>query len=165
MDRRSPPRHALNLLPMMNLVSLLIPLLLMGTQLVALSTIRVTQPLIGPGVTGDELERQSVVAAVIVGLTGRRLFEADPHLFLEHRIIVSVLVPPATVVVGALLILSSGVSLEAELIVPLVLVPVVLVGATAMAWRSRVAPRLALAMSDLERDFATSAAGLPASAV
>ena len=47
MDRRSPPRNELHLLPMMNLVSLLIPLLLMGTQLVALSTIRVTQPLIG----------------------------------------------------------------------------------------------------------------------
>jgi hypothetical protein len=56
MDRRAPQRHELNLLPMMNLVSLLIPLLLMGTQLVALSTIRVTQPLVGPGVPGEKLD-------------------------------------------------------------------------------------------------------------
>lgn len=48
MDRRTPPRADLDLLPMMNLVSLLIPLLLMGTQLVALSTIRVTQPMVAP---------------------------------------------------------------------------------------------------------------------
>lgn len=47
MDRHREDRAELNLLPMMNLVSLLIPLLLMGTQLVALSSIEVQTPRVG----------------------------------------------------------------------------------------------------------------------
>ena len=49
--RRTPDRSELNLLPMMNLVSLLIPLLLMGSQFVLLSTVQVSVPAVAPSTT------------------------------------------------------------------------------------------------------------------
>ncbi|MCO4748122.1 MAG: biopolymer transporter ExbD [Proteobacteria bacterium] len=61
-SRDDSERSELNLLPMMNLVSLLIPLLLMGTQLVALSAVEVTQPASAPIGDVDPDELHLVVA-------------------------------------------------------------------------------------------------------
>jgi biopolymer transport protein ExbD len=69
--RHETERSELNLLPMMNLVSLLIPLLLMGTQLVALSAVEVDLPAASPAGAVDPDELHLVIAIEPTGFVIR----------------------------------------------------------------------------------------------
>ncbi|TNE92122.1 MAG: hypothetical protein EP330_02920 [Deltaproteobacteria bacterium] len=89
MDRRQSDRSDLNLLPMMNLVSLLIPLLLMGTQLVALSSIDIAQPAAAPtpGPVSDDFHLVVRIEPEGFFVDGAEdvLGEASLHLACEER--------------------------------------------------------------------------------
>lgn len=84
MKRRTEPSQELNLVPIMNLVTILIPVLLMAAQFVSLAVIDSTLPAIGPPQpVEEEPEKKPLMLSLALSQKGITILGADTVLFPE----------------------------------------------------------------------------------